>query len=139
MVEEIKKDNDNVDNVAQDYFNAVIFQGTPYARPVIGYESTIKTVTRDEVMKYYKDHYVPNNMTALIIGDFETPQMLELVEKYFGAAKKGKEPKHDKIAVAPPYSAEVKVKKYPTETTYHAALISRLRFGATRIITPSTY
>jgi zinc protease len=118
VAEEIKKDNDNVENVAQDFFNSVIFTGTPYARPVIGYEATIRKVSRDDVMTYYKEHYVPNNMTALIIGDFETAQMQELVSKYFGAAPKGNLPKLPEFKISPPYRPEIIVKKYPTKTTY---------------------
>jgi zinc protease len=118
VAEEIKKDNDNVETIAQDFFNSVIFTGTPYARPVIGYEATIRKVTRDEVMAYYKQHYVPNNMTALIIGDFETPQMQELVSKYFGSAPKGDLPKLPEFKISPPYKPEIIVRKYPTKTTF---------------------
>jgi zinc protease len=118
VAEEIKKDNDNIENVAQDFFNSVVFSGTPYARPVIGYESTIRNVSRDEVMKYYKEHYVPNNMTVLIIGDFETPQMQELVNKYFGSVPRGNPPELPEFAVSPPYKPEIVTKKYPTKTTF---------------------
>ncbi len=118
VAEEIKKDNDNVETIAQDYFNSVVFAGTPYAMPVIGYEATISKVSRDEVMKYYREHYVPNNMTALIIGDFETPQMQEAVAKYFGAVPKGNLPALPEFKVSPPYQVDVKVKKYPTKITY---------------------
>jgi zinc protease len=75
VVEEIKKDSDVESNVAYDYFNSVVFKGTPYARPVIGYEETIRNVTRDEVMAYYKKYYVPNNMIAFVTGDFESDAM----------------------------------------------------------------
>jgi predicted Zn-dependent peptidase len=118
VAEEIKKDNDNVETRAQDYFNSVVFAGTPYARPVIGFEATIRNVSRDEVMKYYKEHYVPNNMTALIIGDFETPQMQELVNKYFGSIPAGNPPALPEFKVSPPYKAEIQIKKYPTKTTF---------------------
>ncbi len=118
VAEEIKKDNDVVANVAQDYFNSVVFAGTPYARPVIGYESTIRDVSRDEVMNYYKEHYVPNNMIALIIGDFETPQMKEIVERYFGSEPKGNPPSLPEFKVEPPYGPDIKLKKYPAQVTY---------------------
>ncbi len=118
VAEEIKKDNDAIDNVASDYFNSVVFAGTPYARPVIGYDSTIRNVSRDEVMKYYKEHYVPNNMIALIIGDFETVQMLEKVNRYFGSIPRGELPKLAEFNINPPYGTEIHVKKYPTDVTY---------------------
>jgi zinc protease len=134
VVEEIKKDNDDTENAAQDYFNSVLFSGTPYARPVIGYESTIRNVTRDEVMKYYKEHYIPNNMTLLIIGDFETPQMLEWVNKYFGAVPSGVLPTLPEFKVAPQFSPEIKVKKYPTKTTY-----IQISFPAPKYDSPDYY
>jgi len=118
VAEEIKKDNDVDENVAQDFFNSILFAGTPYARPVIGYESTIRNVSRDEVMSYYKEHYVPINMTALIIGDFETSQMKELVERYFGSVPGGKIPGLPEFKVSPPYGADIKSKKYMTKTTF---------------------
>ena len=118
VVEEIKKDNDLVENVAQDFFNSMVFAGTPYARPVIGYESNIRNVARDEVMMYYKEHYVPNNMTALIIGDFEIPRMMAIVEKYFGSASTGEPPQLPEFKVSPPYGPEVRMKRYPTRATF---------------------
>jgi predicted Zn-dependent peptidase len=118
VVEEIKKDKDVVGNVAYDYFNAVKFAGTPYARPVIGYEEVIRKVTREEVMKYYKDYYVPNNMTAFITGDFETSRMKRLFEKYYGSVPRGPEPKLAEFAISPPFGTELHIKRFPTNVTY---------------------
>jgi predicted Zn-dependent peptidase len=118
VVEEIKKDNDVVGYVAYDYFNAVKFAGTPYARPVIGYEEVIRKVTREEVMKYYKDYYVPNNMTAFITGDFETSRMKRLVERYYGSVPKGPEPKLAEFTISPPFGTELHIKRFPTNVTY---------------------
>lgn len=118
VVEEIKKDNDVVGNIAYDYFNSVIFAGTPYARPVIGYEKTIRNVTRDEVMKYYKEYYVPNNMTAFISGDFDTDEMKKLVDKYYGRVPKGAVPALREFTISPPYGAGINIKSYPTKVSY---------------------
>ncbi|UCC79859.1 MAG: insulinase family protein [Candidatus Zixiibacteriota bacterium] len=118
VAEEIKKDNDVVGYVAYDYFNAVKFEGTPYARPVIGFEETIRSVTRDEVMKYYREYYVPNNMTAFISGDFETPEMKKLVAKYYGTIQRGPEPRLDEFAISPPFGTKINIKRFPTNVTY---------------------
>jgi len=118
VVEEIKKDNDVVSNIAYDYFNSVKFAGTPYARPVIGYEETIRKVARGEVMSYYKAHYVPNNMTIFVSGDFETPAMKRLIKKYYGSAPEGKLSKPEKFAVSPPYGTKIHIRKHPTKVTY---------------------
>jgi predicted Zn-dependent peptidase len=118
VVEEIKKDNDVVGNIAYDHFNSVKFAGTPYARPVIGYEETIRNVTRDEVMKYYKDYYVPNNMTAFISGDFETDEMKKLVGKYYGKIPRGEDPVLSEFTIAPPYGTKINIKRHPTKVSY---------------------
>lgn len=118
VAEEIKKDNDVASNEAEDYFNSVKFAGTPYARPVIGYENTIRNVTRDEVIKYYKEYYVPNNMTAFISGDFETPDMKKLVQKYFGTVPRGPDPPLKEFTISPPYGTEIHIEKLPTNVTF---------------------
>jgi zinc protease len=118
VVEEIKKDNDVAGNIAYDYFNSVKFAGTPYARPVIGYEETIRKVSRDEVMAYYKKYYVPNNMTAFISGDFEIPEMKRLIQKYYGSVPRGPEPEFTEFEVSPNYDSEIHIKKYPSDVTY---------------------
>ena len=118
VVEEIKKDNDVVDNIAYDYFNSVKFAGTPYARPIIGYEETIRNVTRDEVIKYYREYYIPNNMTAFITGDFETPEMRRLVERYYGSVPKGADPVLNEFTISPPFGPKINIKRYPTRVSY---------------------
>ena len=44
---------------------------TPYALPVLGTTSTITDMTREQIYDYYKKYYIPNNMTGMIIGDFD--------------------------------------------------------------------
>jgi predicted Zn-dependent peptidase len=118
VAEEIRKDNDNIENIAQDFFNSIIFAGTPYARPVIGFENTIRGVSRDEVLAYYRERYVPNNMTALIIGDFETPKMKKLVARFFGKASAGPLPEAREFPVAFPFGTEIEIKRFPTDNTF---------------------
>ena len=117
VVEEIKKDNDVDSYVANDYFNAMKFAGTPYSRPVIGFEEAIKAVTREEVMEYYKKYYVPNNMTAFISGDFEASEMKKLLEKYYGSVPAGEMPELAEFSIEPPYNEKVNIKKFPSRVT----------------------
>jgi len=84
VIEEIGKDRDQESYVADQHFRSQLFRGTPYAMPVLGTPATIGPLSRAQVWDYYRRYYVPNNMVALFIGDFETPEMLRKVEKYFG-------------------------------------------------------
>ena len=55
----------------------------PYKRDVIGHAHTIASVPRDTIMEYYKKHYTPNNMTTIIVGDFDHNEVLERVVREF--------------------------------------------------------
>ncbi len=84
VIEEMKKDNDAEGAPAENFADEKALAGTPYERPVIGYEATIANIPREAVIDYWKRFYGPNNMIALIIGDFETPKMTEMVKGIFG-------------------------------------------------------
>jgi zinc protease len=51
---------------------------------------------RDKLWEYYKHHYVPDNMSLLVMGDFEPQEMMTLVEKIYGKARPGALVSHDR-------------------------------------------
>ncbi|MBI3601017.1 MAG: insulinase family protein, partial [Nitrospinae bacterium] len=93
ILNEIAKDMSEPSFFESQVFNLRFFGGTPYNLPVIGIPETIKNMTRGQVMEYYRRYYIPNNMTVLIMGDFDSDEMLKLMEKYFGKYPPGKLPK----------------------------------------------
>jgi len=70
-------------------FDRIFFTGTPYNLPVLGLPGTIRGMTRDQVYAFYRKYYVPNNMTALIMGDFTLGKMKEKVRSNFGKGPPG--------------------------------------------------
>jgi len=44
----------------------------------------IEAATIPDVQSFFKTYYAPNNAALAIVGDFETPQAKQWVEKYFG-------------------------------------------------------
>lgn len=65
-------------------FSATAFAAHPYRRPVIGWPSDIDSLTREEVLQYFKIFYAPNNATVAIVGDIDPQKTTALLEKYFG-------------------------------------------------------
>ena len=55
----------------------------PYKRDVIGTPEIISQVTREDIMNYYQTFYTPENMTTIIVGDFDHDEILKKVEKEF--------------------------------------------------------
>ncbi|MBY0515768.1 MAG: insulinase family protein [Bacteriovoracaceae bacterium] len=60
-----------------------IFKGTPYGTSVIGDVNDLKNVSRDQVYKYYRQWYAPNNATLVIVGDVSASEVKSLVKKHF--------------------------------------------------------
>ncbi|MHB1000674.1 MAG: M16 family metallopeptidase [Armatimonadota bacterium] len=71
---------------------ATAFKAHPYQWPTIGWTSDVESMTRDNLYKYYKAHYMPNNAIVVITGDFDTEKALAMVRKYFGSIPKGVQP-----------------------------------------------
>ncbi len=69
---------------ASDVFNEIIFKGTPQHRPPIGYEESVRALTRDDIVEFYDRHYVPNNTVMSIVGDIDKQEIKERVEGLFG-------------------------------------------------------
>lgn len=68
------------------------FRVHPYHHEVIGDEADLRSMSRDDLHRHYRRHYVPNNATAVIVGDFETEAMLARIEELFGAVEPGNPP-----------------------------------------------
>lgn len=63
----------------------------PYNWQVIGSLEDLQNATLDDVKEFFRRWYVPNNVTLVVAGDFDTAQAKKWVEKYFGEIKKGDE------------------------------------------------
>lgn len=59
----------------------------PYSWQVIGSMDDLRSATLDDVREFYNNYYGVNNATMVIAGDFDTKQVKELVQKYFGEFK----------------------------------------------------
>ena len=83
VIEEIRMRKDQNWTKVYNACNFNMYKKHPYKRDVIGTPEIISQVTRDEIMNYYKTFYSPENMTTIIVGDFDKQKVLEKVEKEF--------------------------------------------------------
>jgi zinc protease len=89
VCEEIAKDADNYMSADSDSFNAIAYAGTPYQRPVIGCCANVESVGKWELYGYYKAHYAPADMTAMVIGDIDPQRMLPILDRLYGDVPAG--------------------------------------------------
>jgi len=84
ILREIDMGEDDPDHKLSRALFETSFREHPYRYPVIGYKELFSKVSRDDLLEYYGERYIPNNAAVIVTGDFETPVMRSQVEKYFG-------------------------------------------------------
>lgn len=87
VLQEINRKYDDPSYKMWQDLQATLFEGTPYARQVIGSSETVSAFTRQEIVDYYNRFYHPQNMTLVIVGDIEEKQALDLAAKYFNQTR----------------------------------------------------
>jgi zinc protease len=91
--------------VQERLFQLLFPKGHPYYANVIGSHEDIQAAKLEDVQKFFRTFYAPNNASLAIVGDFETAEVKRLVAKYFGSLKSG--PPVPKLDVkTPPITAE---------------------------------
>jgi zinc protease len=70
---------------------SLVLYGTnhPYGYPEVGTEASVKATTRDDMVSFWRQNYVPNNAALIVSGDITMPQLRALAEKAFGGWQRG--------------------------------------------------
>ncbi len=87
VLQEMFQDRSREFNIVKEKIDSILYKGTNYSHPVIGYENTIKNLDKDKLIEFYKRFYVPNNMLILVKGDIDENEFLKFIKKYFGKEK----------------------------------------------------
>ena len=78
-IEKMKVDQLNaIENIKQDdtkltaqVFENLLFRGHPYGHLVQGKTSSVKSFTREDVVRFYDEHFLKSNVILGIAGDFD--------------------------------------------------------------------
>jgi predicted Zn-dependent peptidase len=71
-------------------FQKTLFDKHPSKNPTYGTVKTVKSISRKELLDYYKAYYVPNNMIISVVGNIDNVK--DKVQIYFGSLKPKKVP-----------------------------------------------
>jgi len=63
--------------------------GHPYSQPGSGTESSLKAITRNDLVNFYSANYVPGNAAAVIAGDITLSEAKQKLDKAFKKWEKG--------------------------------------------------
>jgi predicted Zn-dependent peptidase len=63
---------------------ATAFRVHPYRHPIIGWNSDIRALTKEQTRQFMHAYYMPQNAVIALVGDVDPEEALHLVEQYFG-------------------------------------------------------
>ena len=84
-------DNDSFGTLMEQ-MQATAFTAHPYQFPTIGWPSDIEHWKLDDLKKFFKTYYAPNNAVLVIAGDVDAAQVFALADKYLAPLQKQPEP-----------------------------------------------
>ncbi len=88
VLEEMKMRLDNPHTRLFENLMRISYQVYPYRRPIIGYEETVSSFTRQDILAYMAKHYRPCNMAVIVTGDVNAKDALAKIEQFFGKEDK---------------------------------------------------
>ncbi|MBS9766755.1 MAG: insulinase family protein [Flavobacteriaceae bacterium] len=101
VYEEKNRSDDNPNQTyAHELFKAV-FDGHPYARPIIGHTAHLKKPWLSKMQEFFDKWYVPNNMVLILSGNFEIPQAEKWIAEKFGKWESKPIPQRNNLKIKP--------------------------------------
>ncbi|MCR4315992.1 MAG: insulinase family protein [Planctomycetes bacterium] len=86
--EELRRNLDNPARESRQLFLETMFREHPIRVPVIGYQDNINQVTREDMFKFYRTHYSPDNAVVAIVGDVNKEDTLAMIKKHYEGWKR---------------------------------------------------
>ena len=75
-----------------EQFNALFWDAHPYHWPVIGWPSDIPAISKKQADEFFALYYQPQNITLILVGDFQTTDAQKMATEYFGRIPRGNQP-----------------------------------------------
>jgi zinc protease len=132
-------------NSLDELVTATAFNVHPYSKPVIGWMSDLENISPKDLYAHYRKFYSPNNAFIVVVGDFDTDDLYNNIEKYFGPIPRGEaihlqkysEPKQKGIrrvylkkeAQLPYLTMAYHVPNFPHEDSYAIDVMSEILAG----------
>jgi zinc protease len=73
--------------ILDEQMMAALYQNHPYGIPVIGWMHEIAKLSREDALRFYKQHYAPNNAILVVSGDVTADEVRRLADQHFGSIK----------------------------------------------------
>lgn len=87
VLQEIKMVEDTPDDLIHDLYAERFWQGNPLGWSILGPADTIKSMTREKVLAYFREKYAPHSVFITAAGGLSHQKVLKLLKPIFGRMK----------------------------------------------------
>jgi zinc protease len=87
VLAELKRGEDTPANMLFQTLQGMVFQGTSYGWPIIGYRDTVRAVTSDSLRAYIAPLYQPQNMLLCVVGRVKAADVVAEAERRLGGIR----------------------------------------------------
>ena len=99
--ERLRTSKDDAQTAVSQYFLAALYAGHPYSRGLQTSETSLGSITKDDLAAFYKRVYTPGNAVLAVVGDFNSAEMEGKLKTLFGGWS-GAAPAPVKVAAMKP-------------------------------------
>ena len=101
---------------AVNSIRARLHEGNPLVSPLAVSESEYSVVTPTLTQRFYKEHYVAENLTLVVVGDVDPDDVVSKVQAAFQAMPRGKATSRSKFGEKPFQGPEIAFERNPGGT-----------------------
>lgn len=81
VLEEMKMYKDSPDDYIFELFSSQVFNGHPIGRPIIGFEDTVSSFSRQDLYDYIASRYRPDNLLVAVAGNVDHDKVIGLISE----------------------------------------------------------
>jgi zinc protease len=85
---ELEMGEEERSRVMWNMLSELAYREHPLRHPVIGYLPVLQGLTLDDVLRFYRERYQPQNMIFVVVGDIQPDAILDQVSKCFATFKR---------------------------------------------------
>jgi len=85
VLEEIAMARDRIETLAYDLAHEKVFGEHALSWPVLGYEQTIRRLSREAMDRYYRRRYAADNIVLIVAGNVEPNEVIDVAAELCGA------------------------------------------------------
>lgn len=114
ILEELRKGMDDPSSKRERLVERYLYRGSTLTEPIMGYASTVETISREDMIRFYRERYRTSLMRIHIAGGFDMEQATGWIYDYFPPEKPGERrfiPAHEVSSHDPNWKKDVSTRE----------------------------